>query len=289
MRFELLEPRSTAEAVSLLNAHHNEACVIAGGQSLLLMMRSGLVRPRFLLSVGSLKEWAEIKTTPDGGLHIGALATHRQVLESPHVRERADILTQAAYRIGSTPVRNFGTVGGNLCHNEMGSDLPPALLALDATAECVSARGARKMALSELFTGYFETCLELDELLVGIDIPPQSPGSRGVYLKHTIRSGDLAIVGVAVQATMKDGVCDDVKLALGGVGPVPFRAHAAEELLRGRSLDASTIAAAGRAAAEASDPLSDAHASDDYRKKMVRVFIKRALDQIRIAAEGESR
>ncbi|MGH7825559.1 MAG: FAD binding domain-containing protein [Candidatus Binatia bacterium] len=287
MRFELLEPRTTAEAVSLLSAHRNEARVIAGGQSLLLMIRSGLVRPRFLLSVGPLEEWAGIKVKPDGALHIGALATHRQILESQHTKEKASILTQAACRIGSTPVRNLGTIGGNLCHNEMGSDPPPALLALDAVAECVSPRGARKIPLSELFTGYFETCLEPDELLVGLAIPPQPEESRGIYLKHTMRPGDLAIVGVAALATLREGVCDDIKLALGGVGPVPFRAHEAEGLLRGKSLNASVIGAAARAAAEASDPLSDAHASAEYRRKMVRVFAKRALDQILGDAKGD--
>jgi len=279
MRFELLQPQSMDEAVSLLSAHREEARVIAGGQSLLLMIRSGLVRPGFLLSLGALRELAEIRVTPEVNLHIGALTTHRQIWASRHTREHANILSQAVSRIGSTPVRNFGTLGGNLCHNEMGSDPPPALLALNATAECVSPRGKRKLPLSQLFTGYFETCLEPDEILAGVEIPPLPSTSKSVYLKHTIRFGDLAIVGVAAMTVIRDGVCEELRLALGGVGPVPFRATKAENLLRQTSIHDSAIDEVAEAAAEMCDPISDAHASADYRRKMVRVFVRRALQQ----------
>jgi aerobic carbon-monoxide dehydrogenase medium subunit len=278
VKFEVFEPRSIEEAVSLLSANEEEARIIAGGQSLLLMVRSGLVRPRSLISLNALTDLTGIKVTPENNLFVGALATHRQILASPYITERANILSRAASRIGSTPVRNFGTIGGNLCHNEMGSDPPTALLALNTTAECVSPRGKRKMPLAQLFTDYFETSLRPDEILTGVEIPVQAPTAKGVYLKHTNRPGDLAIVGVAAMIAIQEGICAEVRLALGGVGPVPFRATQAEDLLRARTFDDRIVDKAASAAAEMSDPMSDAHASADYRRKMVKVFVKRALD-----------
>ena len=132
MRFELLQPRSVEEAGTLLSEHQGEARVLSGGQSLLLMIRSGLLKPRFLLTLDSIRNLGGLALTSEGGLSIGALATHRQIWRSQLVRERAGILVEAVGQIGSTPVRNFGTIGGNLCHNEMGSDPPPALLVMDA-------------------------------------------------------------------------------------------------------------------------------------------------------------
>jgi carbon-monoxide dehydrogenase medium subunit len=278
VKFELFEPRSIEEAVSLLSANEEEARIIAGGQSLLLMVRSGLVRPRSLISLNALTDLTGIKVTPESNLFVSALATHRQIMASPYIQERANILSQAASRIGSTPVRNFGTIGGNLCHNEMGSDPPTALLALNTTAECVSPRGKRKMPLAQLFTDYFETSLKPDEILTGIEIPAQPPTANGVYLKHTNRPGDLAIVGVAAMIAIREGTCAEVRLALGGVGPVPFRATQAEDLLRARTFDDRIVDKAASAAAEMSDPISDAHASADYRRKMAKVFVKRALE-----------
>jgi aerobic carbon-monoxide dehydrogenase medium subunit len=279
VRFELLQPGSIEEAVSLLSARREDTRVLAGGQSLLLMLRSGLLRPGSLLSLNNLSGLGGIGTTPEGNLYIGALATHREILGSPLVRAKAPLLAQAAEKIGSTPVRNFGTIGGNLCHNEMGGDPPPALLTLEAKAECVSTRGKRKIPLADFFTDYFATALAPDEILLGIEVPFQPAGCRAVYLKQTMRPGDLAIVGVAALLEMKDGVCREAKLTLGGVGPVAFRAVNAEKLLRGQRLDDGVIAAAAEAASAMCDPIGDAHASAEYRRKMARVFTRRAIKQ----------
>jgi len=277
MRFDVLQPGSLEETASLLTRHGEDARVLAGGQSLLLMIRSALVQPRILLSLGQLDNLAKITVKSDGSLSIGALATHRKICTSPLVRDRAATLVEALTRVGSTPVRNFGTIGGNLCHNEMGSDPPPVLLALEAKVECVSVRGKRKIPLSEFPTSYFETCIEPDEILVGIEVPPLPAESRGVYLKHANRSGDLAIVGVAVVLRLEEGICEEMRLALGGVGPIPFRASRAEKVVQHKPFDDSLMEEAAAAAAEMSDPISDAHASAGYRRKMVRVLVKRAI------------
>jgi len=279
LKFELLQPESLEEALSLVRARGEETRVLAGGQSLLLMLRSGLLRPGSLLSLNNVSGLGGIGITPDGNLYIGALATHREILGSPLVRANAPLLAQAVKKIGSTPVRNFGTIGGNLCHNEMGGDPPPALLALDAKAECVSARSKRKIPLADFFTDYFATSLAPDEILLGIEIPSQPPSSRAVYLKQTMRPGDLAIVGVAALLEMKDGLCQGAKIALGGVGPVAFRALEAEKLLRGQRISEKLIDEAAEAAAALCDPIGDAHASAEYRRKMARVFVRRAIMQ----------
>lgn len=279
MKFDLLQPASIEEALSILAARGGDARLLGGGQSLLLMIRSGLIRPASLISLHRLAGLRGIAAAPHGGLSIGALATHREIAASPLVAERAPLLAAAVKKIGSTPVRNFGTLGGNLCHNEMGGDPPPALLALGAEAECAGARGRRRIPLADFFTDYFSTALAPDEILTSIEIPPQPAASRAVYLKHAMRPGDLAIVGVAALLEMAGGVCREARLALGGVGPVAFRALEAEKLLRGRPVDDALIDAAAAAAAARCDPMSDAHAPADYRRKMARVFARRALAQ----------
>lgn len=286
MKFDLQEPATIGEAIALLSARGPGARVLGGGQSLLLMIRSGLVRPETLVSLNAVAGLTEISAGPMDGLSIGALATHASILTSPLVRERAPLLAAAVQSIGSTPVRNFGTLGGNLCHNEMGGDPPPALLALEAEAECAGPRGRRRIPLADFFTDYFSTALAPDEILTGIEIPRQPAGSRGVYLKHAMRPGDLAIVGVAALLEIDDGVCRRARLALGGVAPVAFRAGEAEELLGGRRLDEKAIDAAAAAAAAMCDPMDDAHAPAEYRRKMARVFVRRALSR---AMAGEDR
>ena len=273
------------EAVSLLGKNPEETRVIAGGQSLVLMIRAGLVVPRFLLSLSHVKELGEIRLTAENNVCIGATVTHREILNSQILSERAAILSQAVFRIGSTPVRNFGTLGGNLCHNEMGSDPPPALLALNASVECASARGKRKLPMGDFFTGYFETNLAADEILTGIEIPSAPAKLEHIYLKHTFRSGDLALVGVAAMMTIRDGACEELRLALGGVGPVPFRAVEAEKQGLHRKFDNGVIDAVAIAAADAADPMSDAHASANYRRKMTGVFVRRALQDLASAGE----
>ena len=279
MRFELQEPHCLEDAVSLLTKYGDESKVIAGGQSLLLMIRAGVLRPQVLVSLGRIDNLPGITITPDDKLRIGALTTHRQILASLLVRQKARLLADSVAQIGSTPVRNFGTIGGNLCHNEMGSDPPSALLVLNAQVECLSLRGTRKMPVSDFLSDYFETRLEADEILTGIEVRAAPPDSTAVYLKHANRPGDLAIVGVAALLGPGNGVGREARIAVGGVGPVPFRVSQAEKLLSENKINDELIESAAAAAAAIADPLSDAHASADYRRKMVRVFVTRAIKQ----------
>lgn len=276
---QYVEPHSLTEALATLSEHGEEAKVLAGGQSLLLLLHLGLVRPAVMVSLQRLSELAAIDYDPTRGLRLGAMTTQRAIETSPVVRQHCPMLARASSLIASVQVRSLGTLGGNLCHNLPGADSPPALIALDATVSLASSRGTRELAVTELFRGFMETTVEPDELLTEIRIPPACEGSRAVYLKHCLRDVDPALVGVAVFLTLAgdNGGCADVRIGIGGVSATPYRAVGAEKVLRGQPLSRDSISAAAAIAASECDPIADAHGSARYRRKMLEVFARRAL------------
>lgn len=276
--FEFLRPATIREAVSLLAQHKGKARIIAGGQSLVPMLRANLISPSFLIGLEAIPELSVIQPL-DGGIRIGAMATHLAVATSPLVKQKAPILAEAESILGSPAVRNLGTIGGNLCHNEVGADPPPTLLALSATVVIASPKGERKIPMNNFFKGFLETVLAGDEFLAFIDIPPQPPGAASAYLKYRIRAVDRAMVGVAVLLNMQGGSCQEARLSLGGVSSIPFRSGGAEKVLKGKRLDSTIIEQAAQSAMNDSRPMSDSYASADYRHKMVAVFTRRALLQ----------
>jgi carbon-monoxide dehydrogenase medium subunit len=279
MECELIRPPALGEALAARQQYGADCLPIAGGQSLLVMLRNKLVSPKALIDLEPLKELRGIEQKLDG-ISIGAMTSFYTLLSSPEIKESAPLLAQAATLVSSTAVRNLGTIGGNVCHNELGADLPPALLTLNGVAELKSRNGDRRLPLGDFFRGYFETALQPEELLCRIEIAKLPRGAAGVYLKHAITSEDLAIVGVAaivVPDETRPGSVAEVRIALGGVAPVPFRAVKAESALNGAVLDARAAQEAGEIAATEADPESDPHATADYRRKMVKVFVRRAL------------
>lgn len=274
--FQYLRPTTVTEAVLLLAQHRGKARVIAGGQSLIPMLRSRLVRPAYIIGLEAIAELRRIEPW-DGGLRVGSIATHHEVLTSPVVKERAAILSEAEILVGSPAVRNLGTLGGNLCHNEVGADPPPALLALDATGVIVGPQGQRRLPLESFFKGFLETALGEDEILAYIDIPALPSGAVWSYVKCRQRAVDKAVVGVGVVLRINGGVCREARVALGGVAPVPFRAKRAEAVLMGQRPSERILEEAAVEAMEEVQPISDAHASAGYRRKMVGVFTRRAL------------
>lgn len=281
MECKLIRPADLAEALAAREEYTEDALPIAGGQSLLVMMRNRLVAPRALIDLELLKALRGIEVQ-SSGISIGAMNTCRQLIASPVLGAEVGVLPAAARQVSSTAVRNLGTIGGNVCHNEPGADLPPVLLALNAHAVLRRRTEARQVLLSEFFTGYFETALDADEILCRIDIEHPPAGAVGVYLKHAISPEDLAMVGVAAvvvpEGTRAGGV-SEVRIGIGGAAPVPLRATRTEAALKGAVLDAETARAAGEMAATEVDPPTDPHASADYRRKMVSVFVRRALLQ----------
>ena len=281
MECKLIRPADLDEALAAREHYTDDALPIAGGQSLLVMMRNRLVAPRALIDLEPLEALRGIEVQ-SSGISIGAMNTCRQLIASPVLGEEIAVLPAAARQVSSTAVRNLGTIGGNVCHNEPGADLPPVLLALNARGEVRRRAEARQVPLSEFFSGYFETMLEPDEILCRIHIEHPPPGAVGVYLKHAISPEDLAMVGVAavvVPDGKRAGGVAEVRIGIGGAAPVPLRAAMAEAALEGAVLDAETARAAGQLAATEVDPPSDPHAGADYRRKMVAVFVRRALLQ----------
>jgi carbon-monoxide dehydrogenase medium subunit len=287
MRFQYLQPLTLQEATSLLAEYDGEAKVIAGGTDLINMIRTKVIRPRYVVDIGRIPGLQHVRYDADGALFIGTLATLRTLEISNDIKRRHPVIAQAAAQLGSVAIRNVGTIGGNLCHASPAADTAPSLLALGATVKIVGPAGERTVALEDLFTGPGRTVLQRGEILAELRVPPMPSLSSAVYLKHAIRgAADLAIVGVAVVATMDRGVWRHVKIALGAVAPTPIRARNAETLLEGEEINDALIEQAAEAATADSRPITDVRASADYRREMVKVFTQSAIRRISGKQQG---
>jgi carbon-monoxide dehydrogenase medium subunit len=259
----------------------SDAKLIAGGTSLVIMMRQRLVRPNCLVSLRSVRGLNSIEIH-DGGTRIGGLATHREVESSSLLRRRLPLVAETYHHVATIRVRNMATVGGGLAHADPNQDPPPTLIALGATVKATSVDGSRVIPLDEFFTDYYETVLKPDEIVTEVFIPKMAPNSAGAYLKFLPRTADdYATVSAAAVLTLdKSGkTINDVRIALGSVGVTPIRATAAEAVLRGQPLKAEAFVEAGEKAKEAVDPVSDFRGSAAYKKEMAGVFVRRALEK----------
>ncbi len=271
-----VEPTTLEQALDLL-AEDEEARPLAGGQSLMVLLRLGLARPRSLVSLQAIPGLDDV-VREDGRLRIGPMVTYRRITDGPGV-PMPDALRDACGLVGPIPVQNVGTLGGSLCHNAPGADVPPALLALDAEAVVRPSSGARALPLSDFFRGYFETALRPGELLTAITMPAPGTASSSAYLKFSYRMVDMAMVGVAVAFRLESGIVRDVRIALGGVDVVPFRARTAEAALEGRPLEPGALRDVGRLAAEERAAISDVHASGAYRRRIIPPLVRRAFEK----------
>jgi len=280
-RFEYVQPKTIDEALSLLAKHKGEAKLIAGGTDFLpKMKRREIKAPKHVIDLKGLPDLDHIKYDEKDGLAIGALATIHAVEASPIIQQKFSVLAQAASSMASTQVRNRGTVAGNICNAVPSADSVPALLTLEARLTLISKEDERIVSIENFFTGPNETVLTDTELLAEIHIPPLPPNSRGVYLKLTPRrSMDLAIVGVAVVVVPEDGVCKDIRIALGAVAPTPIRAKRAEDTIRGQQFTEALIERSAKTAAEESCCIDDHRASAQYRMEMVKTLVRRAINQ----------
>jgi carbon-monoxide dehydrogenase medium subunit len=278
-RFEYFEPGSIDEAVELLQEYGEDARPLSGGQSLLVMMRNHLVTPQVVVSLRGISGLDGITHDDQAGLKLGGMTTLRTLETSGTVQEKYPILHQTMTQVATVPVRNLGTIGGNLAHAEPGSDPPQVLIVLDAQAKAVGPAGERLIPVAELITGFFETVLQPGEIITEVHVPPLPARTGAVYLKHRVRAMDLAVVGVAALITLQNGTCQEVKLGLGGVSPTPVRPQQAEDLLRGQAINEALINEAAEAAAQEVSPISDIHGTADYRRELVEVYVRRALIQ----------
>ena len=278
--FEYLEPETIDEALALLAAEPLDTLVMAGGTSLVILMKQDLIRPARVIG---LRKLAQLRAIGSGeGLHLGALATHGTIARSSAVRAFAPALAATFASVATVRIREQATVGGSLAHADPAQDPPVTLLALDATAVVMSKTRARRVPLDALFIDVFETSLEPDELLLRVELPPLPAGARATYKKFLPNSqDDYATVSVAaVVATGADGTCTYARIALGGAGPVPLRAYEAERSLVGRRPDDAAIKEAASLAAAATDPLADLRGSVAYKRAMAGVWTERALREV---------
>ncbi len=275
--FEYLAPKTLEEALTLLDKYKDDCKVIAGGQSLLILMKQGLVAPEFMIDIKGISGLDYINSDAKEGLRIGALTSHRAIEKSPVIREKFGVLAEMENRLASIQTRNWGTIGGNLCHGDPAGDPAPVLMALNATLKMAGRKGERTVAVEDFFLDYFETALEPGELLTEIQVPPVLPRTGTAYTKFNIIDSDLATVGVAVSITLgsDDGVCNDIRIVLGASAPTPMRAKQAEGVLRGKKISDDLLVEAGQAASVEAQPISDIQASEEYRRELVRVLVRR--------------
>jgi len=274
--FEHFAPKTLKEALALLDKYQDDCKVICGGQSLLILMRQGLVAPKYLVDIKGISELSYIKDDKDG-LKIGALTTHRTIEKSPVIKKKYPVLAEMESRLASIQTRNWGTIGGNICHGDPAGDPAPVLIALNATLTVAGTKGERNMPAEDFTLDYFETALKAGELLTEIQIPAPPPHTGTVYTKFNIIESDLATVGVAVSVTLGsgDGVCQDVRIALGAAAPMAMRAKKAEAVLKGKKITDALLAEAGEKASTEAEPISDIAASEEYRRELVKVLVKR--------------
>jgi carbon-monoxide dehydrogenase medium subunit len=265
--FEYERAASVEEAVSLLASHGEEAKLLAGGHSLLPLMKLRLATPAVLVDVGRVSELRYIR---DAGDHvaIGALTRHRDLETSEVLREHVPLLAHAASFVGDPQVRHRGTLGGTLAHGDPASDLPAVVLALGGRVVARSPRGERTIPATELFRGFLETALEPDEMITEVQVP-KTGGAGWSFQKFNRRAQDWAIVGVAA---VHDGTTG---ISLVNMGPTPLRATAVEQALA----QGASIADAAALAAEGTEPTDDVNASAGYRRHLARVLVRRALEE----------
>ena len=276
-KFKYFEPADLAEALTLLKNYGEESRVIAGGQSLLILIRQGLMRPQALISLHRIAMLGEINFA-EGDVALGAMATQRRIASDERIRSRLPALAEAASRVGSIHVQNLGTVGGNISHAEPNGDSAPALIALGGSVLARSHRGERAIPLDDFFRGPFENCLEPDEMVARIRVPLPVDGASSVYVKHVQRAVDRATVGIGVQLRIDTaGVCADARIGVGGAAPSPFRATKAEAVLKGQKISDALLDAAAAELSSMCDPLADSHGPAEYKRKMAGVFVKRAV------------
>ena len=277
--FDYQRASTVSEAISLLQQHGEDAKIVAGGHSLVPTMKLRLATPGTLIDIGGI---SELKYINDKGDHlaIGAGATHWMIESSDLIQKKAPGLSQAAAQVGDVQVRNRGTIGGVLAHSDPQADYPGVVLALDATLVVQGSSGERTIAVSDYFTGLWETALGDDELLTEVRIPTDSANANSCYLKFPQPASRYPYVGCAVAMDSSAGSCTDIRVGFSGVGETAFRDSGVEDALRGNTLNESAIASASAKAADGRSVLSDVFVSEEYRRAMAQVYVKRALTQL---------
>lgn len=281
--FDYFRASSLQEALACLQQHGGGAQILAGGQSLLAMMNLRMASPQILVDISRIPGLARIERQ-GAVLRIGALVTHRQLLDSPEVASAVPLLAQAVPHVAHLAIRNAGTIGGSLALADPAAEYPAVALALNATLIATSMRGERRMAAADYFQGLYQTDLAEDEILTAIEFPVATAGQRFCFQELSRRHGDYAMVGVACAIAQNQGRVSDARITFLAVGDGPVLASHAMKALVGSALDADAIQASQHALSQDLEPAGDLQATPDTKRHLARVLLGRALNQLRSAA-----
>jgi CO/xanthine dehydrogenase FAD-binding subunit len=277
--FNYLKANTVKEALGFLDQYKEDCKIICGGQSLLILMRQALVAPEYLVDIKNVKELDYIEFDAEKGLRIGAATTHSSIEKSALAKEHYTALVDMENNLASNQTRNWGTIGGNLAHGDPSGDPACVLSALNASLTVANKEKERIVPVEDFTLDFFETALEENELLLEIQIPVVPPKTAIVYEKFNIIKNDMGLVSAAVSMTLDEtkSMCKDVRIILGGAGPAPLRAKEAEYLVRGAKIDEAVFEAAGEKASDEAEPLDDIHATEEYRRQLIKVLTKNML------------
>ena len=277
-RFELVTPSSLDDCLRALKGRGADVKVLAGGTDLIAQLKVGMLKLATVIDLSGVAQLRVLDGDAQRGFRIGAAVTARTLEQDARLRAALPSLSESGALIGSIQIRNLATLGGNICNAAPSADMAPPLLALEAEAVIAGPRGERRVPIADFFTGVRRTVLAPDEILLELVVPAPGPRSGGQYLRHTPRRElDIAVVGVASQVSIADGVCRKARIALAAVAPTPVRATAAEQALEGRPLTPQAIGRAADLAVEAARPISDQRGSAEFRRHLVRVLTRRTL------------
>jgi carbon-monoxide dehydrogenase medium subunit len=276
--FEYFAPKTVGEALSLLSQYKEEAKIMAGGQSMLVLMRQGLLAPEYVIDVKGISEMEYIDYAEEKGLRIGALTTHRDIEKSPVIMKYFKVLSEMERNLATIQTRNWGTIGGNLCHGDPAGDPAVVLIALNAKLKLIRQSNERIIEMEEFSRDMLEVELEPDEMLSEIQVPNPKPHTGTAHEKLMVMQGDAGIVGAAVSITLRpgNGICEDARIAVSNAASIPLRAKDAEKRLIGKVINLALLDEACQVAPVEADPPSDVHASAEYRREMVKIFVRRA-------------
>jgi carbon-monoxide dehydrogenase medium subunit len=278
-RFDYLQPKTLNSALTQLEKYGDEARAIAGGTSLLIMMRQRLLMPKVVVSLADIPKFGDIRYSAKTGLTIGAGARHRDIELSPIVKQHYPILHETFHKVAQPRIRNMGTIGGNLAAGDPLTDPGASLIALDAEVVLASRGRRRVVKLDQFFLDYYQTALEPGELISEIHVPPPTR-PHWAHIKFTPRSvEDFATVGVALTLRARNGICEDIRLGLNSVASTIIHATRAEDILRGQEITDARLKEFGEVAATEVDPVDDNRGSASYKREMVQVLVRRAAEQ----------
>jgi carbon-monoxide dehydrogenase medium subunit len=277
--FEYLEPKSLQQALEWLNTYRGRARILAGGTDLYLRLRKGVFLPDHVIDLKRVPDLDYMTPNREGGVQIGPTALQESVARSLLIQHMYPALAEAAGWVGSVQTRNRATLIGNLCNASPAADTAPALLSYGAQVKIASIDGERRVPLEEFFIGPGKTVLQDNELVAEIILPAPAPHTGAAFFRRTRTAMDIAVVCGAAMLTVTNGTCQNVRIALGAVGPTPMRAPRAERVLRGQALTEPLLEEASRIASEEARPIDDVRGSAEYRREMVSILTRRGLQQ----------